>query len=172
MESHKAFTLIEILLYTAIIGVIVVSFVTFSISISDSKNKAYVATEVQENARMALKVISQKIRAADDVDIGASVFGSDPGVLSLSMADASRNPTIIELDSDNGSLQITEGVNNPVQITTNRVNVTNLVFTNVTPSNVSRESIHIQITVAYNNASGDIEYTYSQSLQTAVSLRQ
>ncbi|MDA2936200.1 type II secretion system GspH family protein [Patescibacteria group bacterium AH-259-L05] len=169
---RSGFTLIETLVYVAIIGIVIVSFVTFSISISNSRNKAYVTTEVQENARIALEVIRQRIHAANNVTIGSSTFDTDPGILSLQVADTSRNPTIIDLTADDGSLRITEGVNSPVIITSDEVRVVNLVFTNLTSPNISRENIRIEITVDYNTTGGDVEYNYSYSLQTAVSLRQ
>lgn len=166
------FTLVETLVYITIIAMVVVAFVSFSISVSNSRNKAYVVQEVQANARTTLDLISQRIRAAVGVNTGSCTFGSDPGVLSLAMAEETENPTIIDLDQDNGSLQITQGLGDPVLITSNKVKVTNLVFTNLTPLTVDRENIRVEITLEYDNAGSDIEYTYSQSLQTAVSLRQ
>ncbi len=87
------------------------------------------------------------------------------------MTDPNKNPTIINLDSDDGVLQITEGSSSPVAITSNEVKITNLVFTNLT-STSAQENIRIEITVEYDNEGSDIEYTFSQNLRTAVSIRQ
>lgn len=168
---QKGFSLIELIIYLAIVSGVVLSMVLFSLSVSGSRAKTYVAQEVQANARVALNIISQKIKLANGVNMGVSIFGLDPGVLSLSMADAAKNPTVIDLDQDNGVLQIKEGVSSPVAITSDEVKVTNLVFTNLT-STGARENIRIEFTVEYNNPSGDIRYDHSRSLQTAVSLRQ
>lgn len=172
VKGQFGFTLVETLIYIAIISGIMLAFVTFSISISDSKNKAYVVTEVQENARIALEIISQKIRSAVEVNTGFSIFGVDPGVLSLAMDEPDKNPTILDLSADNGLLRIKEGVNNPVIITNSKVRVANLVFTNLTSPNTDRENIRVEITITYNSNSSDVEYNYSYSLQTAISLRQ
>ena len=67
MITQKGLTLIETLLYVAIMGMMIQGFVIFTLSISGTNSKAYVVQEVQANTRMALDVISQKIRAADDI---------------------------------------------------------------------------------------------------------
>ena len=170
-DRDAGFTLIEVLIYIAIIGAVVGSFVMFSLAISSSRNKTYVAQEVQANARTAQELISQRIRAATGVNVVASTFGLDPGVLSLAMADPTKNPTVINLDQNDGVLLITEGAASPVAITSDEVNVTNLVFGDLTSSG-ARANIRIEITVAFNNSPGDVEFDYSQSWQTAVSLRQ
>ena len=178
MNFHKinfkqnGFTLIETLIYITIIGMVVVSFVTFSISISNSKNKTYVTQEVQANARLALNLISQQIRGATGINIESSSFGVDPGILSLSLADGANDPTIIELDQDDGRLQITQGLNNPIIFTSQQAKITNLVFTNLTPIGSNRENIRIEMTIEYNNSTSDLNFTSSQSLRTAVSVRQ
>lgn len=169
--NNQGFTFIETIVYIAIIGTIVSSFIVFSISISNSRNKTYVVQEVQANARTALNLITQKIRVAKGVNIASSTFLSDPGVLSLSMSSSSLNPTIIDLDQDNGRLRIKEGNGKALPMVSDKIRVTNLVFTNLTASS-SRENIGIDLTIEYDNNDTDIEFTHSQSLQTAVSLRQ
>ena len=170
-DRSGGFTLIEIVIYIAIIGMIVTGFITFSISISNTRNKTFVVQEVHSNSRTALNLISQRIRSSTGVNSTSSTFGVDPGVLSLSMAAVSRDPTVIDLDQNDGTLRIGEATSSPVAITSDKVKVTNLVFTNVTPSG-ERENIRVEITVEYNNISGDIIYTYSQSSQTTISVRQ
>jgi type II secretory pathway pseudopilin PulG len=169
-NKNFGFTLVETLIYIAIMSIVLVSFITFILSISNSRNKAFVVQEVQANARIAMNIISQKIKTANDVNIGDSVFGADPGVLSLAMQDANKNPTIINLSQDNGILQIKEGTNDPIQVTSSDVQITNLVFSDFT-NGTSKENIKIEISVDYKNQE-DAAYAYSQSLITAVSLRQ
>lgn len=178
MNSQKlkfkpdGFTLIETLIYITIIGMVVVSFVIFSISISNSKNKTYVTQEVQANARLALNLISQQIRGATGINIGSSSFEVDPGILSLSLADGAKDPTIIELDQDDGRLQIIQGLSDPIMLTSKQTKITNLVFTNLTPAGSNRENIRIEMTIEYDNSTSDLNFTYSQSWRTAVSVRQ
>jgi type II secretory pathway pseudopilin PulG len=171
LKNNNGFTFIETIIYVAIIGTVVASFVTFSISISNSRNKTYVVQEVQANARMAMNLISQKIRLANGINIASSTWDADPGVLSLSMSSSTLNPTIINLSADDGILQIKQGNGATVPIVSDKVQITNLVFTNLTASS-TRGNVKIQITTQYNNASGDVHFSYSQTLQSAASLRQ
>jgi len=168
--KEKGFTLVEILVYVAILGVVVASFVSFSISISSSRGKVYVQQEVQANARVALNLITQKILSSNGINFGSSVFDSDPGILSLSMVDGSKNPIIISLTADDGQLQIQEGIGTALPITSDEVRVTNLVFTNLT-STSDKANIKIELTVEYL-ATENVAYEYKYSLETAVSLRQ
>jgi prepilin-type N-terminal cleavage/methylation domain-containing protein len=169
---EQGFSLIEVIIYIAIMALAVVAIASFSLSVANTSSKNYVVQEVQANGRAALHAITQRIQAAESVNIGASAFGSDPGVLSLQMADAAKNPTVISLSADNGILQITEGVSSPIAVTADEVNITNLVFTNLTPVAAIRENIRVELTIEFHNLSGDREFEYSQTLQTSVTLRQ
>lgn len=166
----RGFTLIELIIYLAIFAFIAVGFVSFSIALSNTKAKALVSSEVQSSARDALGLVTQRIKSANGVNVGASIFGTDPGLLSLSMASSTLNPTIIDLDQNDGRIRIKEGAQPPVYVTSGVVKITNFVFTNLTTLS-SRENIRIEMTVEYINPSGDIEYQYLQSYRTAASVR-
>jgi Tfp pilus assembly protein PilW len=170
-ELVKGFTLIEVIIYTGIVGLAITAFVSFALSVSGSRNKTYVTQEVQSNARTAMDIMAQRLRMATFVNTTSSTFGSDPGVLSLVMASSTISPTIIDLTADDGLLQIKEGAASAISIVSDEVKITNLTFTNLTASS-TRESIRIQMTMEYNNTSGDKEFNFSKSYQTAVSLRQ
>ena len=172
MKSSAGFTLVEMLIYLAIIGTISAGFIRYSVSITDSQGKTYVAQEVQANVRTAFNVMSAHIKAANGINTGASTFGSDPGVLSLSMDDSSKSPTIINLTADDGVLQVKEGSSTAVPITSDEVQITNLVFTNLSQSG-ERAHVRIQMTIAINNDGVESRiYTYSKTLQTSVSTRE
>lgn len=168
--KQSGFTLVEAIIFIAIFSIILVAVINVAVNASVARNKNYVASEVHQNARVILDFLSQRIRAANGVNIGASTFNTNPGVLSLSMATAGVNPTIFDRDSSSQGLRITEGVSSPLIITTNTVKLTKLVFKNVT-GNSSRESIRIIITLEYANPS-DPQFSYSYDFQTTVSLRQ
>jgi len=170
LSSQRGFTFVEIIIYLAIVGMVVTSLVTFALSISGQQNKNYVVQEVQANARTALDIMSQRIKSASDVNIASSVFGANPGILSLAMADVGKNPTIINLTGANGTLQIKEGIASPVALTSNKVKVTNLVFTNRGHQG-KRRIIGIDLTVAYNSDNSDVYFNYSETVRTAVTLR-
>lgn len=157
------FTLIETLIYIAITGVILVSFVFFSLSISDSRDKSYVVQEVQANSRLALNLIAQKIRRADDVITPTEGNSNNSLTLDMPVPDPDMTFSII-----GGVINITEGaVDTP--ITSNKINVSNLTFTNLAGIG-ERDNIRVELVMEYK-ATGDVEFTYSESIDTAVSLR-
>ncbi len=169
IKSNNGFTLIETLIYIAVIGAVSISFVTFSLSVTGSRNKTYVTQEVQANSRSALNLVSRTIKMAVGINTSTSVFNSHPGTLSLKMASSSANPTVISLDENNDVLQLKEGDSSPINISSDEVKVNNLVFTNFTTSGSS--NIGINMAIKYNNTSGDVYYDYVQDIQTAVSLK-
>ncbi|MEK7630790.1 MAG: prepilin-type N-terminal cleavage/methylation domain-containing protein [Patescibacteria group bacterium] len=162
---RRAFTLIEIIIYLAIIGMIAVTLVLFSISVSTSRGKAEVVSEVQSNARFALDIMRQKIRRASGINIAASTFNSPQGVLSVVMPNASEN-TVFNLD--NGRLRMTVGINPAEFLTSDEIEVTDLRFVNLTDG--ARENIRIFMTFRYKNA-GSVEYQYEYSVESAMSIR-
>jgi type II secretory pathway pseudopilin PulG len=173
LRTRSGFTLIETMIYIAIIGGAVSSFVLFATTVSNVRSKIYVQQEVNANARVALDVIADRIRSASGVNAGNSTFGSDPGVLELSMDAAAANPTIINLSANDGILQIKEGASSVVALTSDEVRVSNLVFTDLTPaSGNQRENIRIDLTIEYNVPSGDANFGYTNSVQTSVSVRE
>mgnify|MGYP001609809147 CR=1 FL=1 len=167
MKRAHGFTLVEFIIYIAILGLMVVGLVLFALSMISVRTKVYTSQNVQANARIALDIISQKIHSAQSINIGASTFGVDPGTLSLQIAGV---PTVINLDANDGRLQIKEGAAAPVYLTDREVQITNLVFTNLTQAN-EREHIRIDLTVRYANPTS-VDYSYSWSGRTAASLRQ
>jgi len=163
MNTQKGLTLIEILLYITIIGIIAQGFISFTLSVASTSSKTYVIQEVQANTRMVLDVISQKIRAADNII--APDNGNSTSTLILDMPDTDLDLT---LNVTNGVLEITEGVASSTPITSNRVNVSSLIFTNLAAG--KKDNVKIEITIIYR-AGESKEFEYSQTLQTSVNLR-
>jgi type II secretory pathway pseudopilin PulG len=167
---RRAFTLIEIIIYLAIVGMVALTLVTYSITVSTSRGKAAVVSEVQANARLALDMMRQKIRTASAINTGAgtSVFNSHPGVLSLAMPNALENPTIFDIDTTSGRLRMKIGANPAEFLTSDEVSVTNLRFINLTDG--PREHVRIFVTLRYKNA-GSVDYQYEYSVESAVSVK-
>jgi len=163
---RRAFTLIEIIIYLAIVGMIAVTLVMYSISVSTSRGKAEVVAEVQANARFALDIMRQKIRGASGINSAGSTFNNPSGVLSIVKPVASENPTIFSLDS--GRLRMTVGANPSEFLTSDEVEVSNLRFENLTDG--AREHVRIFMTLRYKKA-GSIEYQYEYSVEGTLGVR-
>ena len=117
-----------------------------------------------------MELVSRKIHAATGVNTSTSVFGADPGRLSLSMASTTLNPTLITLSANDGVLVIKEGTSATTTVTSDEVQIANLVFTNYTVSS-TRENIGIDMTFQFL-ASGTPDFAFSESVSSSVSVRQ
>jgi type II secretory pathway pseudopilin PulG len=165
----KGFTLIETIIYLAIVGGLFVAIVSFALFTSESRNKSYVAQEVQANARVALDEITELVRTASAINTSTSLFGTDPGYLSLTMTSTTLNPTTIGLNKDDGQIQVKQGSGASSTLVSDEIRVTNLVFADLTASS-TREHVHISLTVDYD-ATSSTEFSFSRSFRTAASVR-
>ena len=66
-KNTKAFTLVETIIYIALLSVILIGFISFIMSISSAKEKSYVVQEVNANGRMVLNILTQKIKSAKSI---------------------------------------------------------------------------------------------------------
>lgn len=164
-KSGAGFTLIETLVYVGILIMVIVSVVGYSMSLSGARNKNYSAQNVQANSRVALDIMSEKIRASSSVVIPAAGAGSNQ--LILDMPGAAPD---ITFSVSGGRLIMAKAGNPDEYITDSRTAVTDLIFTNTALSG-ERDIVNIQADISYAAAAGDIENSYSQQLRTSVSRR-
>lgn len=169
---NKGFTLIEFLVYSAIIVVVGVLSVEFIINIYQGKAKAQSYFEVQENARLVMERITQAVHAAQNIntsDFGVNLAANPGKKLSLQMRDVSLNPT--EFDVSGDALRIKQGAAGPYELTNNQVKVTNLVFRNFISPNGKSINIGIEISIEYVNPSGLPDWQAGISLESAMELK-
>jgi len=169
--KRKGLTFIEMILYIALSGSFFVVLVTLLLNISDSRNKTYVIQEVHANSRYVFENVGRIIRSSEGVNVGASTFDTDPGVLSLQMTEAALNPTIIELNQDNGRLQITQGANPTVFLTTDEVRIMNFQFHNFDdPLDPKIISFDTEVSFGEGDQQGPI-FNYTHSFQSSARIR-
>lgn len=124
-------------------------------------------SEVLSNARLIEQQLSDAVRHAEGININASIFDSDPGVLSFNMVAQGVDPTVFSLTADNGVLQISEADGAQVSITTDQVSVTDLRFHNLTGAG-DTGVVQVEYSLQANNPSGLKYYDYVASFQTTL----
>jgi type II secretory pathway pseudopilin PulG len=129
MMNKNGFSLIELILYVALLAVIISGVVTFGVDVVLIRSKNRVEQEVIANTRLAAKRINFEIRNASGINgVGAQS-------ISLSNTDALKNPTVISLSS--GRITIGYGSTGncpttaPCALTSNKVTVQSLIFDDV-----------------------------------------
>lgn len=157
-------TLIEGIIYVAILGVIASTLVSFALTVSSLGSKNYAVSEVNANAQFIMDRMTTLIREADDVIVPGQ--SATTTTLELDMP-ATSDSTYIS--SSNGVVEMTVGVGAPVSLSSSIVEVTNLSFTN-TSRGKAAPSVRISFDIAFRDA-GSIEFAYSKSYQTTVMLR-
>lgn len=148
-KIRKAFTLIEVIIYIALSSVVIVSIMTFSIHMIYTGEKTIIRHEAEQNAYFVLQRIIDEIRSAKDLNINSSDFGNNPGVLSLSKKDAEKNPTVFNVSDS--IIRIQQGSKSPLPLLPDNIQITNLVFTNLSIANKTK-TIRIQLTLRHKNA--------------------
>lgn len=127
-KKQKGFTLIEILLYLAISVVMVVLIGSVGVNVLTTLASVHTEEELQYNSQF----ITEKIRTIvnDAETIGIPTSGATSSVLSLTMSDPAKNPTII--DVVDGRLRMQEGSDTPQFLSGQNVVVSAVTFSNVT----------------------------------------
>ncbi|MBZ9572524.1 hypothetical protein KJA15_04285 [Patescibacteria group bacterium] len=162
---NQGFTLIEFIIYISIVVGILVLMTGFLWNIIFGNIKETSYQEVQQNGRFVLTKIIQEIKKA--TGINNPLPGELANSLSLAMSDSNFDPTIFDLFQ--GKLRIAQGIGNSYELTTDRVIVTDLRFTNLSYENTPG-TIRIEMTIEHSNPANLIEYQASTNLKSTVSL--
>ena len=149
-KKIKAFTLIELLIYSGILVVSVGLIGSIVYTISKANLKTQVNEELNNQLTLFEEVFRQKIQIAKGIN---SISGS---LLDLEMADPNKNPTVFTLTNNVAYIQ--EGSGSQVALNdSNRVKVKSLKFTPTGPTSVS---IVPTDNCAWNDMVGWIDFVY------------
>lgn len=160
LSAKKGFTLIELIIYFAIISVVSLISVDILYTIADSRGRIESRTEVNQNLRFASERLANDIRSATAVTVpsGTNVSGN---VLTLTLPVEG----IVSYSVSSGVLQ-----RNSVDLTSNNVTVDtgSSIFTRI--DNGNRKTIQINLRISYNDA-GRPNWQYANSVRTTAALR-
>lgn len=165
--TQRGFTLFEMLIALAIMGMILVTISSFALKLLHAQARAEVASEITSQARFVIDRLTDAARHAEALNSGASTFDADPGVLSLDMQDDTLDPVVFSLTEDDGQLQISEAAGAAQLLTSNDVSMTNLVFHNLTSAS-DVGVIQMEFTLRSINTSAARAFTYEESFETTI----
>jgi len=163
MNNNHGVSLVETLIYVAILSLIISGLFSFSLTISANRNKAYAVQEVQSNIRSMVTAVKADMRAATAVT--SPTAGNTGPTLILDMG---TNPDITYSVVDNVFYR-TAGVGDPVAISTSRSAISGLIFKNLATTN-DRDNIELIAVITYADGSSR-DFSYSQNLQTTFSTK-
>lgn len=165
-ERKKAFTLVEVLLYIALSSVILAVLVAFIGLILQTRARSQTIAEVHQQGDVIMQSILQTVRNAEGIN--SPTPGNTANTLSVDAVVASIDPIVYALSGTD--LTVTEDINPAQTLNSNRVEISNLTF-----SNLSRAGtpgiVRIQFTVSYVNPDGRYEQDYSQIFYGTAAIR-
>jgi Tfp pilus assembly protein PilW len=166
-RQHKqGFTLIELLLYISLSAVMLFATTQFLFVLVETRIKNQTIAEVDQQGIMVLQSIMQAVRDAEGIIAPATT--TDGIFLSLMTSDPNTNPTIF--DEVEGVMRITEGSEDPVPLTNERVTVSDLTFSNPARAG-TRGMIRIEFTLAHKNEGERNEYSFTETFVASASVR-
>lgn len=167
MRSARGSTVLEFLIYIAVVGVTLTVVVSFLAEFSASQQKSSIEAEVAHNARFAVARLSADARDASSVNTGASTFGTSPGVLSLAMSFPALDPTVYTVSG--GRLFVQQGVGTPIALTSAKTEVVSFILDNVSVSGKTR-AIRIHLQLRNINPDNLVEQAAITQIETTVRL--
>lgn len=163
----KAFTLIEYLIYVALLTILTLTVASLLAQFIALTKKTIALREIQDSARTALALMAQEVKQAKGIYTPTSVFGTSPGQLSLETKNdlpAQELSTYVDFYVDGqGIYQKHEG-QNPTRLTSKNVQIKNLTFTLLNQASIP--GVRIGLSLQSNDFPGSsFPFTLTVSLR-------
>ena len=169
---QKGFTLLETLIYIAVLAIIMGAITSYFLWAIKSSIKSQVMGETLDNTRRTMEIMISEIREAEGIYTETSSFGSHPGQLSLETTKyvpTDERRTYIDFYISDGRLALKKESQDSIYLTSERVEVTNLVFSQIVSG--AAFSIQIDLQVNWKDTTGRPEYQASVNLRNVASPR-
>jgi type II secretory pathway pseudopilin PulG len=120
--DRAGFTLIEIILYVALSAIVLVALMRSMLVVLGTRDDTRGETDLHYTLRYALDRIRRTALDARELNVGASSFLTNSGVLSLAMSGATKNPTVFSLSGSRIYAREASGSAQPLTPTTVKIN--------------------------------------------------
>ncbi|MBI4155983.1 MAG: prepilin-type N-terminal cleavage/methylation domain-containing protein [Candidatus Zambryskibacteria bacterium] len=127
-NKNNGYTLVEMIIYAALLSVISLLAVSTIVSFSKSYRTLVVLRAVDHSAIGAMERMTRDIRGATSLDLSRSVFGAGSGVLTI-VTIYNSIETTTKFYLDNGAVKIDVNGDYFGPLTLSNVSVTSLTFT-------------------------------------------
>ena len=142
LKGNAGVTLIETIIYIAIVSVVMMSLIPFAWNIIEGGTKASTQREVFSNARYMSEQIKYQVRNATGINSVAS------SQISLATANSATNPTIIAVSGTNMTMQ--QGSGSVLNLNTKNATVSGVAFTGYSSADNKTKNIQFVFTVNAN----------------------
>ena len=172
MKNRNGFSLLETILYLALIVIMLAALLPIALQIVDIGAKSSVDQEVYSVARYGSERMKYEIRNASDVNIASSSFGvnfaaSSGAALFLTESSGTLNPTKFSVAS--GTLQITQGTGTAIALIPTSTRVSSLIFLN--NSTGTFKNINFVLTIVPSSTSARQEFLATSTITLSAEVR-
>src|SRR3989338_1492247 len=161
----EGFTILEMLIYIAILVLMLVVIMNAVISIVHSGRIINALRNIETSAMMSTERLARELRQAESVNIGLSILGSDPGELVLEGIDLLGNPRTVVFYLSSGTLMLSENGVDTGALSQSGARVSSLIFYPFSSSDAL--GIKTEITIE----SGTSTYYRSEKFYSSAILR-
>jgi Tfp pilus assembly protein PilW len=164
-KLNYGLTLIELLIYISITGILMATISSFFYMMYDARVKNQTINEVEQQGIQVMQLVTQTIRNADGI-ISPAQSASNASLM-LDVAGSSYNTAF---DLGGNTLRVTENNGAPVNLTSSRIIASSLVFDNLSRNNTPG-LIRARFTLSHINPGGKSRYEYSKTFYGSAGLR-
>ena len=164
-KMQGGFTLVEMVVYSAILGVIAVLATNSTIVMTRAFTDLRVSRDLNSSATALFERMTRDVRGAYDIDAAQSTLGTNPGRLMLNTKDAAGTNTTIEFYVTGNRVSIREGGIDQGAIMTSSTSVTNFVVRELTSTNT--KAVKVEATISATRGG----VTKTRNFNTTVVLR-
>ena len=167
----KGFTLMEILIYIAILAVIISAVAAFLSWAIQSSNKSKAMREVLDNARTAMEIMTYEIKEAKGIytPTSTSTQLSLETTHYLPSGESSSYLDFYLCGNNSATLCLKKESQLAIALTSETVEINNLQFILISPT--TTPSIQINLGINFKNPKSRPEYQASINLRSSASLR-
>lgn len=161
LRSRKGFTLLELVIFTAIFSVTIMAFISVLISITRTQVRQTAVTEVNQQSQFVLQAVQYYVERSSLIDLADNATTTS---VTLRMPSAAEDPTLLYASGTQIFSQV--GGDPPQALTSPRVLVSDFVMTKHANA-PGKESLSVGLTISYNTS--NVQQQFAQALQSAVS---
>jgi len=144
-KNSRGSSLLETLIYAAILGLVAVLTTGSILAIMKSYSSVKMSRDLNFSASVAMERMANEIRLANNINDAGSIFAASPGKLKLNTVDGSGSATAIEFFLSGTGIFVKEGSGAPEALTASSTEITSLIFNKITSSSVSK-AVKISLT--------------------------
>ena len=139
----KGFTLIETIVYAALVTIIMAGALVAVYQVLESNNALYNKIITEQEANFLLRKFTWALSGVSAINLPA--VGATSSVFSLNKINFSENPLVFDLNATD--VRLKRGSKEPAILNTQNVKITNLVFQHLASVGNGPEAIKINLTV-------------------------